>query len=39
VGKLLEYYDDLTFGSKTVGRRVKGVWKRLEWKPGDIKDL
>lgn len=37
--KLLENYDELTFDSKTVGRRVKSVWKILEWEPEDIKDL
>jgi hypothetical protein len=35
----LDKYGELESGSRSVGRRVKRVWKRLKWEPEDIKEL
>ena len=35
----LDKYGELKSGSRSVGRRVKRVWKRLQWEPEDIKEL
>ena len=35
----LDKYGELTSGSRSVGKRVKRVWKRLKWEPEDIKEL
>ena len=35
----LHKYGELQPRSKGVGRRIKRVWKRLQWEPDDIRDL
>jgi hypothetical protein len=37
--KTLDNYGELKSGSRSVGNRVKRVWKRLTWEPEDIKEL
>jgi hypothetical protein len=32
-------YDELNTGHRSVGKKVKRVWKRLNWEPEDIKEL
>lgn len=35
----LDKYGELKSGSGSVRRRIKRVWKRLEWEPEDVKEL
>src|ERR1700712_1441105 len=35
----LDEYDELKSSHGSVGKRMKRVWKRLEWEPEDIKQL